>query len=345
MKPMSAAQLARVHPMRGESAPMPDADEGARRLALLWQAPQQGSKGTMLDTWKQGIEHAADPHAAHMRDAIEAFENQAPAKDPAVEAVMLWMLDYWSRRGLVIKEAQGGANDRYYPVDAWFVRRWLAAGGIPFALRVLEAFPKLDFDVTSTAKTYAHSIKARAGELKWWCLEVGHLGLCHVLRRAIAIAPDYTKGVAEAERIRERAPLFMRGALAFAFPDEPFCKTDVRVATPTKKGARVSPEAWGLVTTSIEADQLAPILDSMARDGQPFATDTALYGYTLVKRLGDEAVPHLIAYLSIVKGEYPKEHFGEALALTETPETAAFFESKAKDKVFGKLAKAYVKNA
>ncbi|MDQ3339519.1 MAG: hypothetical protein M4D80_30510 [Myxococcota bacterium] len=345
MKSMSPAQAARVHPMRGESAPMPDADAGGRRLALFLNSPLPGTKGTMLDTWKHGIEHAEASHAAHMRAAIETFENQAPAKDPAVEAVMLWMLDYWSRRGLVIKDAQGGGNDRYYPVDAWFVRRWQAAGGIPFALRVLEAFPKLDFGVDTTPKAHAQFIKPRAGELKWWCLEVGHLGLLHVLRRAIAIAPDYAKGVAEAERVREQAPLFMRGALAFAFPDEPFCKTDLRFATPTKKGARVSPEAWGLVTTSIDADQLAPILDSMARDSQPFATDTALYGYTLVKRLGDEAAPHLISYLSIVKGEYPKEHFGEALALTETPETAAFFASKAKDKVFGKLAKAYVKNA
>jgi hypothetical protein len=344
MKSMSEAQHARVHPMRGESAPMPDADQGARRLALFWKAPQQGTKGTLLDTWKHGVAHTAEPHAAKLRAAIEAFETGAPAKDPDVEAVMLWMLDYWSRRGMVIKEAQGGANDRYYPVDAWFVRRWMAAG-LPFALRVLAAFPKLDIDVTSTSTEYAHAIKPRAGEAKWWCLEVGHLGLLHVLRRAAVIAPDYAAGVAEATRLREQAPLFLRAALAFVFPDEPFWQTDLRVATPTKKGARVSPEAWGLVTTAIDPDTLPPIIDSMARDGQPFATDTALYGYTLVKRLGDAAAPHLIAYLGFVKGEWAKETAGDALALTETAETAAFFQSKLKDKSLGKLAKAYVAGA
>jgi hypothetical protein len=339
MKPMSEAQRARVHPMRGESAPMPDADEGARRLALFWRAPMQGTKGTMLDTWKQGIAHAV----AQQRAAIAAFESNAPAKDPAVEAVMLWMLDYWSRRGLVIKEAQGGANDRYYPVDAWFVRRWMAVG-LPFALRVIAAFTKLDAGVDTTAG-HAQFIKPRDGEAKWWCLEVGHLGLLHILRRAAVIAPDYAAGVAEATRLREQAPLFLRAALAFVFPDEPFWQTDLRVATPTKKGARVSPEAWGLITTAIDPDTLPPIIDSMARDGQPFATDTALYSYTLVKRLGDAAAPHLIAYLGIVKGEWAKETAGDALALTETAETAAFFQSKLKDKALGKLAQAYVKNA
>ena len=334
MKPMSEAQRARVHPMRGETAAMPDADQGARRLAVFWKTPQQGT--TMLDTWKQGIAQGG----ALQRAAIEAFESGAPAKDPEVEAVMLWMLDYWSRRGLVIKEAQGSANERYYPVDAWFVRRWLAVG-VPFALRVIAQFPKLD--VESTANR--HAIKPREGEAKWWCLEVGHLGLLHILRRAVVVAPDYAAGVAEATRLREQAPLFLRAGLAFVFPDEAFWQTDLRVATPTKKGARVSPEAWGLVTAAIDPDTLPPIIDSMARDGQPFVTDTALYGYTLVKRFGDAAVPHLISYLTIVKGEHAKESFGDALSLTETAETAAFFTSKLKDKALGKLAKDYVKNA
>lgn len=343
---MTDAQQARVHPFRGEAAPMPDADAGARWVSLFWKVTTFGTQVTQLDYWKRGVAHAPAPFGDRMRAAIESFEGLAPARDPEIEAVMLAMLDYWSRRGMNIKEAQGGGNDRYFPIDAWFIWRWLAAGGLPFALRVLETFPRVDIDASRAGApdTHALAITPRDGS-RWWCLEVGHLGIFQVLRRVIATSNDYAAGVAEAARIRAQAPLFLRAALAFAFPDEPWWQADLRDATPKKKGARLPAEAWGLATTRVEEAAIAPILDSMARDSQPFATDTAHYGYTLVKRFGDGAAKHLLAYLAVVKDWWAKEQFGDALALTETAETKAFFASKLKDRTLGKLAKAYVKNA
>lgn len=203
---------------------------------------------------------------------------------------MLAILDYGHRKGIIIKEAQGGANDRYYPVDAWFVTRWLAAGGVAFALRVLAAF-------------------AARG---WPCLADGHLGIFHVLRKAIAVATDDARD--EAARIRADAPLPLRAALAFAYPDEPWALDDLRAATPKRKNARLGPETWALATTRIDEAHLPPILDSMARDAWPFVTDTALYGYTLAHRLGPAAAPHLERYLRLTKDAYAKEHFRHALA-------------------------------
>ena len=71
-------------------------------------------------------------------------EPATPAEDPEVEAIIMAILGYATRTGIVLREAQGGSNDRYSPIDAWFVRRWLAAGGTTFALRTLAAFPRLD---------------------------------------------------------------------------------------------------------------------------------------------------------------------------------------------------------
>ena len=341
MLPWTDEQRAKVHPFRGEQMPLPDDDEGVRRLVDFWTQREGVGDVTQMTFWTRGVEYAGT-YAERLRAAIDIFDNpDSPAKDPDVEACMLVMLDYWSRRSIVIKRAQGGANDRYGPVDAWFVRRWLAVG-LPFALHVLAAFPRLDVDMSRAGQAETHTlvIKARDGDPKWWCLEVGHLGLLHVLRRAAAIATDYAAGVAEAVRIRENAPLFLRAGLAFVFPDEPFWQHDARDAAPKKKG-RYAPESWGLVTTRIDEATIPAILDSMARDGQPFVTDTALYGYTLVHRFGDEAAKHLLAYLSVVRDAYGKEHFARALALTDTKETREFFAANIKHKTLGKIAKAY----
>jgi hypothetical protein len=263
---------ARIHPFRGEAAPLPDAATGERYLKAFWM-----------------VEHTR--HAAADRAVVEGFETLGPAREVAVEAAMLTILDYSNRRGLVIKEAQGGANDRYYPVDAWFITRWLAAGGVGFALRVLAAVPA------------------------WACLEVGHLGIFHVLRKVIAVADDDARD--EALRIRADAPLFLRAALAFAYPDEPWAADDLRAAAPKRKTAHLGPVTWSLATTHIDEALLPAILDSMARDKWPFVTDTALYGYTLVHRLGPAAAPHLHRYLGATKDRYAKEHFRAALALVE----------------------------
>jgi hypothetical protein len=338
---MTADQERRVHPFRGEAAPMPDADTGVRFVRALWgQAPMPGGVA-FASAWRGGVAHAgelADP----MRRAIAVLEDpNAPAEAPEVEAVILAMLDYANRRGLVIKEAQGGANDRYYPVDAWLVRRWLAAGGGTFALRVLVAFARLDVARAGTDPSNITASVTRRTEEHWGCLDAGHLGIFHVLRRALATADD-AGAIEEARRIRANASLPMRCAIAFTFPDEPFWEDDLRALTPAKKSARLPPAAWALATTRIGEDALGAVLDSMARDPQPFVTDTALYGYTLVHRFGDAAARHLVAYLRVTKDPWAKEMMGDALALTRTEDARAFFVEKVKDKALGPIAKRYL---
>ena len=336
---MTAEQRARVHPFRGETSPLPDADEGARRLRDWWTRPELFAPFCKRDYWTRGLAHAPPELAAWTRSAISLLEDPTlPAAEPEVEAVLMWMLDYWSRRDLA-SVGQGGSIDRYYPVDAWFVRRWMGRG-VEFALDVLAAFGRFEIDGSRSGQPATHtlSIKRRDGNA-WWCLEVGDLGVCHELRRAAAGAkPD------GAGRVREGAPLWLRAAIAFVFPDEPYWEADLADAQPKQKSKtpKLGPATWGLVTTRIDEASIPPVLASMAKDDQPFATDTALYGYTLVHRLGDGAAPHLLGYLASVRGAYAKEWFAEALALTETSETRAFFESKVKDKAIGKIARAYL---
>lgn len=253
------------------------------------------------------------------------------------------ILGYATRTGIVLREAQGGSNDRYSPIDAWFVRRWLAAGGTTFALRTLAAFPRLDIArLGSTAADLALVPRVRDADA-WPCLDIGHLGVFAVLRRALATREDVA-GLGEARAIRATASLPLRCALAFTFPDEPFWEEDLRAATPVKR-ARLPAVTWGLATTRVDEAAIAAILDSMARDPQPFVTDTALYGYTLVERFRDAAAPYLLAYLAVVKDAWARERMAGALALTQTEETRAFFASKVKDRTLGTIAKAYLARA
>jgi len=330
----------RVHPFRGESAPMPDADEGALRVER-WRRSKLFKN---LEAWERGVGHASPPYDAMMQSAIDTLASCGPASDPHVEAVMLHMLDYSTRRGMM--DEQGGDNDRYYPVDAWFIRRWRAAGGNAFALRVLAAFPALGIEQLPAARTHSPPTIKESELYDWRSVREGHLGIFHVLRRAIATSDDYNTALTEAVRIRDANPpmLFLRAAIAFAFPDEPFWQDDLRDAQAKVKPKKPLPsQAWGLVTTRIDQAAIPAILSSMAKeDEKPFATDTAGYGFTLVHRFGDGAAQYLIDYLKTMKEMYAKESFAGALALTKAPEARAFFETKLKDRDIGKIAKAYL---
>ena len=59
-------------------------------------------------------------------------------------------------------------------------------------------------------------------------------------------------------------------------------------------------------------------------------------------RFGDGAGKHIVAVLSVARDAFMKEHMGGALALTDCKEAREFFATKQKDKVLGKLAKAYL---
>jgi hypothetical protein len=331
MRSMPKVQKQRVHPLRGDDFALPSAaDEGLRRIQATW--------AEIGAYYQRGIEHAKSPHRERMQTiATELATTPGPARDPETEATLLAMLDYWSRRGFT--EYPGHGNERYAPVDEWFVRRWLAAGGVPFALRALEAFPRIDFAVI-TAKQHTLSIQDRDG-YKWWCLEVGHLGVFHVLRRFVVAASDdeYRAGVAEAVRIREHAPLWLRAAIAFAFPDEPFYDTDLAAMA----GKKLPVESWGLVTTRLaDHAKLAAILDSMRGDSQSWTTETELYGHSLVHRLGDDSAPLLVGFLDAVRGKTAKQAFAEALALCDSPIAVEFFQRKHSSKELRALAKAYL---
>lgn len=342
--PMTDDQRAHVHPFRGDAVTLPAAELGLERLQRWWNAPpaHENDPGRRV-RWVRGLEHAAEPVASACRGAIEILDAPSPAaSDVEAEAAALWMLDQWSRRDLVMPGAYVSANERYAPIDALFVRRWLAGGGIPFALQVLAAFPRYEADFTHVEQNVA-AIKQRDGAA-WWCLEQGHLGLVHALRKAIVAsdAGEYARGVAEAKRMQEAAPAFVRAALAFAFPDEPFGEAVLRDAQPKSKKGRLGTGAWGLATTKIDVAHLPAILDSMARDSDPWVSYTERYGFTLVHRLGDAAAPYLAAYLEAVRAKSAKEMFAEALARTDSAEARTFFEAKKKDKTLGPLAKRYL---
>jgi hypothetical protein len=162
----------------------------------------------------------------------------------------------------------------------------------------------------------------------------------HVLRRfAVASAEaDYRAGVAEAARIRERAPMWLRTAIAFAFPDEPFYEQDLAMI-----GGDHQAPSWGLVTTRLsDRDALAAILDSMRGDSQSWTTETEHYGLSLVHRLGDAAAPLLVGYLEAVRGKTAKQAFGEALALCDGPIAVEFFQRRHAGKELPAIAKAYL---
>jgi hypothetical protein len=269
------------------------------------------------------------------------------AKDPITEATLLVMMDYWSRRGLNNVPGQQGdrANDRYRPVDQWLTSRWVHAGGLPFALDVIAAFPTLTTDSSLAGTAATHTLTVTRGEGRWWCLEVGHLGLLHSLRRWVVAADDvaYENVRTHATTQREHATPWMRAALSFIFPDElAWAKADLALATPKSAKARLPPFTWGLVTTRLEGPPLVRILESMAKDDQPWVTESERYGFSLADRLGDDSAPLLVGYLDLARTASAKAAFAEALALTDHPEARAYFERNVKHKTLGKLAVAYL---
>jgi hypothetical protein len=309
MKPLTAAQLDLVHPLRGDKIPPFGLVEAGGKLLRSWR------KETGI-YWERGLAHAATPHLDRMRRALALAERDAPATDAAVEATLLWMLDYWSKRGLV-DECGGAAHDRYRPVDEWFVTRWLA-NGIPFALDVLAAMTRLDTDQSHCGEEATHALATQdRAEQRWFQLEQGFLSLLHRLRRGVVVHPDYKAGVVAAAKAREAAPVWLRAGIAFVFPDETaFFTADATAAVAAAGKKRTPPWSWGLVTTRLADDaQLRAILDSLARDDNSYLTFTQSFGFSLVSRLGDDAAPLLEHALANMRSKSSKQGFGEALAL------------------------------
>jgi hypothetical protein len=335
---MTDEQRAKVHPLLGDPVTLPANTDAGWRVLQVWR--DQTSK-----YFERGVPHSDEPHRSHLKAALDLTAHPTGASDPKVEASLMTMLDYWSRRGLVLKGLQGElGNARYRPVDEWFVDRWLKAGGVPFALSVLAAFPSIAIDNSRGGRADTHTLGLKDGEGKWWALEVGHLSILHTLRRFVIASDDYAVGVRAAETMRESSTDWMRGALSFVFPDEAaFYESDALRAIPKGAKARTPPWSWGLVTTRLSDEtRLLEILESVAKDSDPWVTDTQDYGYSLVARLGDDAAPFLVHVLGLTRAKTTKAAFADALALTQHRTARDFFEKNAKAAAYKTLAKHYL---
>lgn len=335
---MNDAQRAKVHPLRGDDVLLPNDTTVGWQTLQAWRADA-------ARYYERGVAHAKEPHRARQRAALDQIDRERGASDPQVEASLMTMLDYWSRRGLVIPGVVGEmGNGRYRPVDEWLVARWMKAGGAAFALEVLAAFPSIAVDLARSGPADTHALSLMDGEGRWWALEVGHLGVLHTLRRFVVARDDPASGVGNAEAMRREATPWMRAALSFVFPDErEFYEADAKAATPASQKARTPPWSWGLVTTRLSDEaRLLRIMESIAKDPDPWVTDTQDYGYSLVSRLGDDAAPLLVHALELVRAATAKAAFCDALALTRHPAAREFFEKNAKNAALKALATRYL---
>lgn len=301
-------------PLRGDKIQLPETThDGWERLQAWWS-----SDGVYF---KRGVELADASIAASVKAVAAELDGGSPAAhDPVADAALMVMLDYRSRRQLT--DFDGHANERYLPIDQWLVARWIEAGGLPRALEVLTAFTRLTVDDSRAGSADTHTLCIKPGDVSWWALENGWLGPLHVVRRhaVAASGADYRAGVAAASKLRESAPIWMCAALSFAFPDERgFAESDAAASKPKSAKTKSPAWSWGLVTTTLDDPAaLARILESMAKDDQPYDSGTLDYADAIADRLGPAAAPLLLGYKAATRSALIKKRVDQALKRIDT---------------------------
>lgn len=151
-----------------------------------------------------GYSNATPPLAAIARKALAAFGSRLEALDAETEAAMMVLELRPSWRGVPL---------------------WIAMHGVAFATRVMVTAARWRTNEGATGKhreegLYLIEDGMRAGR------EVHeHTTAWRILRGALAIADDeqYEEARAIADAARKALPFEQRAAIAFAFPDEPWC--------------------------------------------------------------------------------------------------------------------------
>jgi predicted DNA-binding WGR domain protein len=328
-----AARL-KVHPWRGDPAPAP------APKADIWK--RVGRALGNLEGLRQGVGLTTPTLRGPFLDLLSRLSTPPPARPLSREqqAMLLALLGYPSQ------ECAEAA--------ALLLHHWVSVGGCAQALEILLASWSLELRGGFFSPIRWLTRRTSPGHMAF---EAGHLGPWRVLRQALAVAPaaDYDQARARARRAREGAPLALRCALSYAFPEEAEgVRADLAEleeqppSGPPWRRVKFPPYGWSLLSC---LDDAARAEELLSRYGQELADPD--HAYTLLHRLGPAAVPALALLneklkeagqrgtMTMVQVNSSRRAVAEALALVESPRAAEVLGGYLADRPLAQTAADY----
>jgi len=292
--------------------------------------------------WRPADAKAGEPERAIVQSLREGMLSGAIANRPLVSdeqaalAVILWVVN-----GFFFHDAMHES----------LVEWWIALEGIPFALETLARAPR--FARTGAQNKWNTGIEAPywlvpSNDLRDATLERGDPSAWVVLRRRIAAADDeaYVAARSTARKLRPNAPLSLRIALSFSFPDETtWSVIDAQeVELESSQGRAPVTLSIPLLASLRDAATVTKIVQTAATNVEHSAYSHAPVldlVFAMVDGIGLEAAKPLQILLERASSPGARRILAEALSLIESIDAANAFAKNLEDKDVRTFASEY----
>jgi hypothetical protein len=288
-------------------------------LELAWK--EALGRTWSLAEWAQppnsipvGYPNATPELAALARRALDAFGKRLDVLDADVEAAML---------ALELRPAWLG------------MPLWIAMHGVAFATRVMVTASRWRNNEGSTGKHREQGLYLIEDGIGAGREIFEHSTAWRILRGVIAIASetDYAEARAIADAARRTLQAEAHAAVAFLFPDEPWCKDAVTALI--KADNDDAWESWQMLMATAEAKDAIRI----ARLNYPMDISFAM---TMLAKHGTKVIPIIAAAFDTFAMQMRFAVLGDTLAMIRTREALeAFVPMLGISAVKGALARAF----